>query len=274
MTTTPKDPVDAHLQLVYNFAGVVAQNLPWQAAYDAVEASARALAAVPAEPVEAAAWMHVDDPRRVISAIQKDGLVKDDGASASSVAGYSMPLIHRHEGAQQAGGVPAGWQVVPVEPTPKMLAALWAYKANTLAEQYDAMLAAAPSPSAVQPTVFQPGEYERMTENGAKAWAGVDPQKLRGAVQPPATSPQEATRSLGKWLNEHPNRPINLEDVAMLVHHVQAVQPLSEAQIAPMSEWRAEKMARDWVADQTTDAEDLIRQVEDFHGIVTPKEPK
>jgi Lar family restriction alleviation protein len=50
-----------------------------------------------------------------------------------------------------APGVAQGWVMVPVEPTPTMLAALWAYKANTLAEQYAAMLAAAPSPTAEQP---------------------------------------------------------------------------------------------------------------------------
>jgi hypothetical protein len=51
----------------------------------------------PAGRVEAAAWMHIDDPRRVISAMQKDDAVRDGGASASSVSSYSMPLIHAHE---------------------------------------------------------------------------------------------------------------------------------------------------------------------------------
>jgi len=43
---------------------------------------------------------------------------------------------------------------------------------------------------------------------------------------PPASSPYEAARSLAKWLNERPNRPIDLRDVAMLVHHVQS-QPVT-----------------------------------------------
>ena len=47
-------------------------------------------------------------------------------------------------------------------------------------------------------------------------------------------------------------------------------KPLSEQQ--PMSDWRAEKMAGDWIAGPDTGPVDLIRQVESFHGIVT-KEP-
>ena len=45
-----QNTVDAHLMLVQNLAHVVAQELPWQSAYDAIEASARALAAIPAQP--------------------------------------------------------------------------------------------------------------------------------------------------------------------------------------------------------------------------------
>jgi hypothetical protein len=41
---------------------------------------------------------------------------------------------------------PEGYKLVPVEPTPEILAALWAYKADSLQDAYRAMLAAAPTP--------------------------------------------------------------------------------------------------------------------------------
>lgn len=39
---------------------------------------------------------------------------------------------------------------------------------------------------------------------------------------PQSTTVEEAARHVGKWLNERPNRPLDLRDVAMLVAHVQA----------------------------------------------------
>lgn len=48
------------------------------------------------------------------------------------------------------------------------------------------------------------------------------PSPTAEQTTPPASSPLEAARSVAKWLNERPNRPINLEDVAMLVHYVQS----------------------------------------------------
>lgn len=45
-------------------------------------------------------------------------------------------------------GVPDGYVLVPVEPTPEMLAALWAYKSDSLQDCYRAMLSAAPQPAA------------------------------------------------------------------------------------------------------------------------------
>lgn len=58
-----------------------------------------------------------------------------------------------------------GWKLVPVEPTPEMLAALWAYKQDSLTDCYRAMLSAAPSPSAVKPI-----EEKR----DGVPWAGLD----------------------------------------------------------------------------------------------------
>lgn len=47
------------------------------------------------------------------------------------------------------------------------------------------------------------------------------------ADTPQATTIAEAARDVGKWLNERPNRPIDLRHVAMLVAH--AMQPQAEA---------------------------------------------
>lgn len=46
------------------------------------------------------------------------------------------------------------------------------------------MLRILPAPPATQGGAFLPGEYERMTENGRKAWEGVDPQDLRAGNFP------------------------------------------------------------------------------------------
>ena len=39
---------------------------------------------------------------------------------------------------------------------------------------------------------------------------------------PQAETIEEAARDVGKWLNERPNRPLDLRHVAMLAHHAQA----------------------------------------------------
>lgn len=45
---------------------------------------------------------------------------------------------------------------------------------------------------------------------------------------PQATSIEEAARDVGKWLNERPNRPLDLRHVAMLCAHAQAAQGAQE----------------------------------------------
>ncbi|HZW25150.1 MAG TPA: hypothetical protein VFF26_06685 [Gallionella sp.] len=59
----------------------------------------------------------------------------------------------------QRGAVPEGWQVVPKEPTPEMLAGGWGYwldvtdpgkQRDTAAKEYAAMLAAAPAPATAE----------------------------------------------------------------------------------------------------------------------------
>ena len=46
--------------------------------------------------------------------------------------------------------VPAGYALVPVEPTPEMLSEIWVHKNGSLSEAYRAMLAAAPRPTQAQ----------------------------------------------------------------------------------------------------------------------------
>ncbi len=45
---------------------------------------------------------------------------------------------------------------------------------------------------------------------------------------PQAPSIEEAARDVGKWLNERPNRPIDLRHVAMLCAHAHAAQDAQE----------------------------------------------
>ena len=66
-----------------------------------------AVPAQDAQGVPAAAWMHVEDPRRLISAMQKEDAEKSGGASAFSVKNYTIALIHRHEAAALRASSPA-----------------------------------------------------------------------------------------------------------------------------------------------------------------------
>ena len=45
---------------------------------------------------------------------------------------------------------------------------------------------------------------------------------------PQSKTVQEAARNVGKWLNERPNRPLDLRDVAMLSAHAQATEGMPE----------------------------------------------
>lgn len=58
--------------------------------------------------------------------------------------------------------VPAGYALVPVEPTPEMLSEIWVHKNGSLSEAYRAMLAAAP-----QPVVREPLTDEAARKQGA-----------------------------------------------------------------------------------------------------------
>jgi len=198
MTPTPKDLVAPLMALVDDYAAAVhafragcggQEQLEHdrhvlKATRAAVEASARALAAVPAPDVEAAAWVHVDDPRRVISAMQKADATKDGGASASSVAGYTMPLIHRHEGAQQAGGVPTGWSAMrdALESIREHCMVQSSALAKAIVATCDSALAA-PSPSAVQPDP-RVGDFVQDSRGLYEVTADLPVTVTTSAVQP------------------------------------------------------------------------------------------
>ena len=85
--------------------------------------------------------------------------VSDAVVFAQDPSGYSMRMEEATRAALlahiQRGAVPEGWQLVPKEPTPEMLAGGWGYWLNvmapgkqrdTAAKEYAAMLAAAPAP--------------------------------------------------------------------------------------------------------------------------------
>lgn len=58
--------------------------------------------------IAAVAWVHEDDPARVISAAQKAQALKDGGASASSVRPYSLAAVLA--GAEQQGRERVAWK--------------------------------------------------------------------------------------------------------------------------------------------------------------------
>lgn len=61
------------------------------------------------------------------------------------------------------------------------------------------------------------GESQRLDTPTAQAAPAAD-----YAHGPQSTTVEEAARHVGKWLNERPNRPLDLRDVAMLVAHAHA----------------------------------------------------
>ena len=64
---------------------------------------------------DADAWMHEDDPTRVISAKTKAGALADSGASGSSVRSYSVPL-HRLATPQPPTHIPDAGKMVSANP--------------------------------------------------------------------------------------------------------------------------------------------------------------
>ena len=76
---------------------------------------------------------------------------------------------------------------------------------------------------------------------------------------PMAATIEEAARDVGKWLNERPNRPLDLRHVAMLVHHAQAAQP-ENAAVAGPSEYHAKGEIQRFNLDCNIDGVDQFRE--------------
>lgn len=73
----------------------------------------------------------------------------DSRAAIHAAVNKLWPAAFAHGfqcGKRDAPAPPEGWRMVPLEPTPEMLAAIWAYKSDSLEDCYRAMLAAAPQP--------------------------------------------------------------------------------------------------------------------------------
>jgi hypothetical protein len=94
-----------------------------------------------------------------------------------------------------APAVPQGWKLVPVEPTEAMSIAGGIAWESSLADDvigpledaWAAMLAATPAPAPAQEV--DEAQIQKLRENGAKAWAGVDAQQLRAGFAAPSQEP-------------------------------------------------------------------------------------
>lgn len=94
---------------------------------------------------------------------------------------------------KQTGGVPAGWKLVPLEPTQAMVDAAWKFAGGKHVTDapdpyyaYRTMLAAAPSPSAVQPLSEQQiEELERVCIRpvDASGWGFLDRIAFARAIE-------------------------------------------------------------------------------------------
>ena len=80
--------------------------------------------------------------------------------------------------------VPAGYALVPVEPTPEMLSEIWVHKNGSLSEAYRAMLAAAPQPVVREP--LTDGQIEKLREatfSTSNPFCPCDSKTMRKAVR-------------------------------------------------------------------------------------------
>ncbi|WP_412021498.1 hypothetical protein [Burkholderia cepacia] len=100
-----------------------------------------------AEAAIIGAWRTEDG--RAISAEQKDGMLRDGGAGASSVRPYSIPCyLGSPAMAAEAVAIPGGWQLVPKELTEDMVATKRRLGDVDMWEMWKELLDAAPQPPA------------------------------------------------------------------------------------------------------------------------------
>lgn len=88
---------------------------------------------------------------------------------------------------------------------------------------------------------------------------------------PQATTIEEAARDVGKWLNERPNRPIDLRHVAMLAHYAQTPQPAvrEPREMTQLEYARLQEISLDYSdsEDECTGFRDGWRSAEKHYGI-------
>lgn len=133
--------------------------------------------------------------------------VSDAVVFAQDPAGYSMRMEEATRAALlahiQRGAVPEGWQLVPKEPTPEMLAGGWGYWLNvmvpgkqrdTAAKEYSAMLAAAPAPDQFRDAakmMAEPAEVEHRTGPASDADMAVYKSIADGYARDTVAAPAE-----------------------------------------------------------------------------------
>lgn len=140
---------------------------------------------------------YIKEAERLLS--EYGDAVSDAVVFAQDPAGYSMRMEEATRAAMlahiQRGAVPEGWQLVPKEPTPEMLAGGWGYWLNvmapgkqrdTAAKEYTAMLAAAPSPDQFRGATVE------------KAWGRFEAELQRGQVKGAASAEVALQRGLAR----------------------------------------------------------------------------
>ncbi|AOI89005.1 hypothetical protein WS57_09435 [Burkholderia pseudomultivorans] len=96
------------------------------------------------------AWMRADDPRDCISDAKKRDMIEHAGAPGARLAeSYSIALGRIGATTAQAAEavtIPAGWKLVPVDPTPEILMAIWQNERDAR-RAWERALAAVPQPA-------------------------------------------------------------------------------------------------------------------------------
>ncbi|WP_175804982.1 hypothetical protein [Burkholderia ambifaria] len=180
----------------------------------------------PSAPLEgtgngADAWMTEDG--RVISDAQKQGALRDGGASASSVRPFSIELCRRAPRTDVSGAVPDGWKLVPIKITAAMIEA-------GLEGHYGKRRARMSGGAA--------GII--MTVDG-KDWSGADAMRhiwkgaLDAAPQPPSADAAAETAderaAFEQWWNDNTTWPVTSKNIALHAWQARAAasQPAAAA---------------------------------------------
>lgn len=192
--------------------------------------------------------------------------------------------------------VPAGWKLVPVEPTPEMLASTsWPGCAGT---DYAHMLAAAPavpqladrcrSSETLDPKATGPASPERPASNREDAAATVaagsgeqaEPKRDWSVIDAAIREYLDGYEQIGEndagadacYTPTERERDLIYDAINGLLadeSFVAAISaPQAEPKREPLSDWRIGELHRQWLANpETVTIADLMRAVERAHGI-------